>query len=75
MGAGLDEMTALEVWATLLKGGRAVGVWNSKKTDGTFSVEVEEFSPLSRADRTAVGNEVDEMAAFQGQKPELGFAT
>jgi hypothetical protein len=63
------------VWATVLKGGRAVGVWNSRKADKTFSVEVEEFSPLARADRKAVEEEVEDMAAFLGLRAELNFVS
>jgi uncharacterized protein YcaQ len=61
------------VWATVLRGGRAVGIWNSKRAGKTFNVEVEEFSPLARADRRAVEEEVDGMASFLGLKASLSF--
>jgi Winged helix DNA-binding domain len=61
------------VWATVLKGGRAVGVWSSKREAGTWTVEVEEFAPLGRADRAALGEEVERVAAFQGLRPEVRF--
>jgi len=62
------------VWATVLKGGRAVGIWNSKRNTRTWTVEVEEFAPLGRLDRQAVCDEVEGMAAFLGLRPELTFA-
>jgi hypothetical protein len=61
------------VWATVLKGGRAAGIWSSKRAGTTFSVEVEEFSPLARADRAAVEEEVRGMASFLGLKTSLSF--
>jgi winged helix DNA-binding protein len=61
------------VWATVLKGGRAVGIWNSKRNARTWTVEVEEFAPLGRLDRQAVRDEVEGMAAFLQLRPELSF--
>jgi len=61
------------VWATVLKGGRAVGVWSSKREAGSWTVEVEEFARLGRADRAAVGEEAERMAAFLGLRPEVRF--
>jgi len=62
------------VWATVLKGGRAVGIWNSKRNARSWMVEVEEFVRLGRQDRQAVRDEVEGMAAFLGLRPELTFA-
>lgn len=69
--AGRIYRTAGWVWATVLKGGRAVGVWSSKRNGRAWKVEVEEFAPLGRTDRRAVGEEVERMAAFLGLKPEV----
>jgi len=63
------------VWATVLKGGRAVGIWNSKGNARTWTVEVEEFARLGREDRQAIREEVEGMAAFLDLRPELTFAS
>jgi hypothetical protein len=61
-------------WATVLKGGRAVATWNSKRTGKRFAVEIEPFAPLSRKDRRAVGEEVDAMAEFLGLRADVAYA-